>query len=86
MYKRQGLENLALIPGTVGAAPIQNIGAYGLEMADRLQSLEAFDLRTGKTLRFDRDACRFAYRDSIFKHEGWHLNARLVITLSLIHI
>ncbi|SBT07054.1 UDP-N-acetylenolpyruvoylglucosamine reductase [Candidatus Accumulibacter aalborgensis] len=75
-----GLENLALIPGTVGAAPIQNIGAYGLEMADRLQSLEAFDLRTGKTLRFDRDACRFAYRDSIFKHEGWHLNARLVIT------
>ncbi|WP_300449591.1 UDP-N-acetylmuramate dehydrogenase [Accumulibacter sp.] len=75
-----GLENLALIPGTVGAAPIQNIGAYGLEVADRFHALEAMDMLTGKTLRLDRDACRFAYRDSVFKQEGWHLEARLVVT------
>ena len=75
-----GLENLALIPGTVGAAPIQNIGAYGLELADRFQSLEACDMLTGRTVRLDRDACRFAYRDSVFKQQGWHLDARLVIT------
>ena len=75
-----GLENLSLIPGTVGAAPIQNIGAYGLEVADRFHSLEAFDMLTGKSLSFDRAACRFAYRDSAFKQEGWHLNGRFVIT------
>ena len=65
-----GLENLALIPGTVGAAPIQNIGAYGLEMAERFQRLETVDLATGETVAFDRAACRFGYRDSIFKHEA----------------
>ena len=70
-----GLENLALIPGTVGAAPIQNIGAYGLELADRFLSLEACDLLTGKIRRLDRAACRFAYRDSIFRQQGWHLDA-----------
>lgn len=75
-----GLENLALIPGTVGAAPIQNIGAYGLEVADRLHTLEAFDLERGGTLRFDRAGCRFAYRDSVFKQEGWHLAGRFAIT------
>ena len=75
-----GLENLALIPGTVGAAPIQNIGAYGLEVAERFQSLEAVDLATGQTLRLDHAACRFAYRDSVFKQEGWHLNGQRVIT------
>ena len=62
-----GLENLALIPGTVGAAPVQNIGAYGLEMAERFHRLEAVDLESGATVTFDRDACRFGYRDSVFK-------------------
>lgn len=75
-----GLENLSLIPGTVGAAPIQNIGAYGLEVAERFHSLEACDMHSGETVRFDRDACRFAYRDSVFKQEGWHLEGRFVIT------
>ena len=65
-----GLENLALIPGTVGAAPIQNIGAYGLEMAERFQQLKAVDLDTGERVAFDRTACRFGYRDSLFKGEA----------------
>ncbi|WP_034294119.1 UDP-N-acetylmuramate dehydrogenase [Herbaspirillum sp. RV1423] len=64
-----GLENLSLIPGSVGAAPIQNIGAYGVEVKDRFHSLTAFDFVDGKTLTLDNAACRFAYRDSIFKHE-----------------
>ncbi|WP_305072333.1 UDP-N-acetylmuramate dehydrogenase [Propionivibrio sp.] len=74
-----GLENLSLIPGTVGAAPIQNIGAYGLEAGERFHALTAFDLQTGETVRFDRAACRFGYRDSVFKQEGWHLDGRFVI-------
>ncbi|MEF8727993.1 MAG: UDP-N-acetylmuramate dehydrogenase [Accumulibacter sp.] len=75
-----GLENLALIPGTVGAAPIQNIGAYGLELADRFQSLEAIDMTCGRLLQLDRAACRFAYRDSVFKQHGWHLDGSHVVT------
>lgn len=65
-----GLENLALIPGTVGAAPIQNIGAYGLEMAERFDSLRALELATGQTVELDAAQCRFGYRDSVFKREG----------------
>ena len=77
---RPGLENLALIPGTVGAAPIQNIGAYGLEVAERFHALTAFDMQRGESVRFDRAGCRFGYRDSVFKQEGWHLDGRFVIT------
>lgn len=65
-----GLENLALIPGTVGAAPVQNIGAYGLEMAERFASLAAVELATGALHEFDAAQCRFGYRDSFFKQEG----------------
>ncbi len=63
-----GLENLSLIPGTVGAAPIQNIGAYGAEVKDYLHALTVFDLDSGQLSTMDRDACEFGYRDSVFKH------------------
>jgi len=63
-----GLENMALIPGTVGAAPVQNIGAYGVEIQDRFHSLDAVDLRTGQTFVLNAAQCAFGYRDSIFKH------------------
>ncbi|MFZ5466666.1 MAG: UDP-N-acetylmuramate dehydrogenase [Pseudomonadota bacterium] len=65
-----GLENLSLIPGTVGAAPVQNIGAYGVELADVCEAAEAVDLGTGESRVFDRAACRFAYRDSLFKQQA----------------
>ncbi|NVM80089.1 UDP-N-acetylmuramate dehydrogenase [Duganella sp. SG902] len=68
-----GLENLSLIPGTVGAAPIQNIGAYGLEIKDVFHSVTVFDPASGETRVMDTAACRFGYRDSVFKHEGRHL-------------
>lgn len=65
-----GLENLSLIPGQVGSSPIQNIGAYGVELKDRFFCLEAFEKRTGNIRRFYRDSCQFGYRDSYFKHQG----------------
>jgi UDP-N-acetylmuramate dehydrogenase len=64
-----GLENLALIPGTAGAAPIQNIGAYGCEVGEYVHVVEAFDRTIGELRRLDRAACAFAYRDSLFKRE-----------------
>ncbi len=64
-----GLENLVLIPGSVGAAPIQNIGAYGVEAREFITTVEAFDRRTGQFVRIDNASCAFAYRDSLFKRE-----------------
>jgi len=64
-----GLENLALIPGTLGAAPIQNIGAYGVELRDRLLWVETLHLHSGRVERFYNADCGFGYRDSIFKRE-----------------
>jgi UDP-N-acetylmuramate dehydrogenase len=72
-----GLENLALIPGTVGAAPVQNIGAYGVELQDRFESLDAVDLVTGRGVTLRESICAFGYRDSVFKHS---LANRSVIT------
>ena len=63
-----GLENLALIPGSVGATPVQNIGAYGVELQDRFHSLDVVDLVTGRSVTLDASMCHFAYRDSVFKH------------------
>ncbi|MCL2021977.1 MAG: UDP-N-acetylmuramate dehydrogenase [Betaproteobacteria bacterium] len=74
-----GLENLSLIPGTVGAAPVQNIGAYGVEVGDFLYELEAFDCISGEIRRFSAAECQFAYRTSVFKQEGWHLLGRYAI-------
>ena len=73
-----GLENLSLIPGTVGASPIQNIGAYGVEVKDCLTEVVCADLRDNGALRILSNAeCRFGYRDSVFKHE---MNGRLLVT------
>jgi UDP-N-acetylmuramate dehydrogenase len=80
-----GLENMALIPGSVGASPVQNIGAYGVELQDRFHSLDAVDLHTGKTFTLDAAQCGFGYRDSVFKHapsdaRGFGLAGRALIT------
>ena len=84
-----GLENMALIPGTVGGAPVQNIGAYGVELQDRFHSLDAIDLATGQAFTLDAAQCAFGYRDSVFKHasapaadgkSGFGLKEKAVIT------
>lgn len=72
-----GLENLSLIPGTVGASPVQNIGAYGVEIADVMHSLTAIDRETGAWVELTSSACEFAYRDSLFKSRA---PGRYVIT------
>jgi UDP-N-acetylmuramate dehydrogenase len=78
-----GIENLSLIPGTAGASPIQNIGAYGVELKDVLKEVEGIDLTTGEKLTFTNRECAFGYRDSIFKHQLKEKIFISSITLSL---
>ncbi len=78
-----GLENLALIPGTVGAAPVQNIGAYGVELAEFFVELQAVNLLNGEIETLDKVACDFAYRDSVFKREPEQPRLILSVTLEL---
>ena len=64
-----GIENMSLIPGNCGTAPMQNIGAYGVEIKDTFVSLNAYEIETGKIVSFDRKRCEFGYRDSVFKND-----------------
>ncbi|MEX0617667.1 MAG: UDP-N-acetylmuramate dehydrogenase [Pseudohongiellaceae bacterium] len=79
-----GLENLALIPGTVGAAPIQNIGAYGVELDEFIVGVDATEIASGNAVVFDRDQCEFSYRDSLFKNaeKGRFLVTAVTLRLS----
>jgi len=81
-----GVENLALIPGSVGASPMQNIGAYGVELKDVFQELEAFHIKDKAVVKFNADDCRFAYRESIFKnkYKGQFLILNVTFRLSKI--
>ena len=81
-----GLENLALIPGCAGSSPIQNIGAYGIELKQVCDYVECVELSTGKAHRLSAEACRFGYRDSIFKHEYQHRFAITAVGLRLAKI
>ena len=72
-----GLENLSFIPGKVGASPVQNIGAYGIEVQSVINRVEAFEIETGEIHYFNNEDCRFGYRDSIFKLE---LKSKFIIT------
>ncbi len=78
-----GLENLSLIPGSVGSAPIQNIGAYGVELKDSFVSCEAVEIATCEKRTFSLEDCRFGYRDSFFKKEGKNKYAITAVTLRL---
>lgn len=77
-----GIENLSLIPGNAGTAPMQNIGAYGVEIKETFKSLEAFEISTGKIKTFNNEDCNFGYRESIFKNEK--KNQYIILSISLI--
>jgi UDP-N-acetylmuramate dehydrogenase len=78
-----GIENLALIPGKVGTSPMQNIGAYGVELKDVFYELEAYEISSGMVRTFSGDECQFGYRDSYFKKEGKNEFIILSVTLML---
>ncbi|MBU1096351.1 MAG: UDP-N-acetylmuramate dehydrogenase [Bacteroidetes bacterium] len=80
-----GIENLTSIPGTVGAAPVQNIGAYGVELKDIFHSLNAIEIATGERRKFNLEECEFGYRDSVFKNElkGKYVITKIVLRLSI---
>lgn len=81
-----GLENLALIPGTVGASPIQNIGAYGVQVGEFIQTVEAWDREAGEWVRLDTEQCAFGYRDSVFKQQpDRYLITAVELRLPLLH-
>lgn len=77
-----GVENLSLIPGSVGASPVQNIGAYGSEVKDTIKSVKTVDINTGKQRLFTNEECRFGYRDSIFKQTRKYIITSVVFRLS----
>lgn len=81
-----GIENLAGIPGTVGASPVQNIGAYGMEVADTLEWVEVFDTDTLQIRTLKKDACGFGYRESMFKHTKSLIITRVAFLLSHISV
>ena len=80
-----GIENLSLIPGMVGSCPIQNIGAYGVEVADAIEYITAYDKTTGQNVILHNVDCKFGYRDSIFKHEAKGRYIILSVTFRLSH-
>ncbi|WP_276349166.1 UDP-N-acetylmuramate dehydrogenase [Daejeonella sp. JGW-45] len=81
-----GMENLSLIPGSVGASPVQNIGAYGVELMDIFHSCRAFEIASGEMITFTREQCKFSYRDSIFKsaYKGLYIITEVTFKLSRI--
>src|SRR5688500_15272419 len=79
-----GVENLSLIPGTVGAAPMQNIGAYGVEVKETIDYVEAIQIENAKVVRFSKESCAFGYRESIFKQKflGQYFISSVTLTLT----